>query len=202
LRSSFPGGKMPPSTSGRMPDATLLRNSGSVNLGGDLRKTGHPPQRRPGRAPQIFGNGRVRLSAESRYAPFAEISAGAMPLNAAGGGDSRRRTGVAPVSIFKKVHSLFAVCQPFRQTPAFKAPCLCLETGATPVLLHRSGSDTCRFHGRKITPAHGARAMGCSPHAVVDESCVPDYRTMTSGGRTTTSGGRTTITGGPTMTSS
>jgi len=58
------------------------------------------------------------------------------------------------------------------------------------------------LHGLKYKPGDHAPAIRCFPHAGLDESGIPDYRTMTSGGRTTTTGARTTTAGGPTMTAS
>ena len=135
---------MPPSTSGRMPDATLLRNS--VNLGRGLCKTGHPPWRRPGRAPQIFGNGRVRLSAESRY---AEIKLGPT-LDAVSPIFNRQR---ANWTVGVELFSCLADCKSAIQPTASR------RYGAVWAGLYRTvtcgmGTATSPFNGL-ITPGRG-----------------------------------------------
>ena len=48
--------------------------------------------------------------------------AGTMPLNATGGSDSRRRTGVAPVSIFKKTTDYLLLVSRFVKPPIESHP--------------------------------------------------------------------------------
>jgi hypothetical protein len=55
--------------------------------------------------------------AGSKLGRMPEASTGTTPLNATVGGDSQRRTGVAPVSIFRKITHDLAFVRHFTITP-------------------------------------------------------------------------------------